>query len=63
MPGRQRKDPGDGPPIVAEDAGGVPPTHTPKAPSFVMCEGVRTDLEQTGETVDPFTGKTVTRED
>jgi hypothetical protein len=35
----------------------------PPGPSFGMCEGVRADLEQVGETVDPFTGQLVTRED
>lgn len=35
----------------------------PTAPSFGMSEGTRTDLEQVEKTTDPFTGKTVTRED
>lgn len=35
----------------------------PTAPSFGMCEGVRTDLEQVDKTTDPFTGKTVTRDE
>lgn len=35
----------------------------PEAPSFGMSEGVRADLEQVEKTTDPFTGKTVTRED
>lgn len=55
----RRKDPGDGPPTVAGQAERPAPT----APSFGICEGVRTDLEQVKETTDPFTGKVVTRED
>jgi hypothetical protein len=35
----------------------------PAAPSFGMCEGVRTDLEQVEKTTDPFTGQTVTRDE
>lgn len=34
----------------------------PAAPSFGMCEGVRADLEQSGKTTDPFTGKVLTAE-
>lgn len=35
----------------------------PVAPSFGMSEGTRADLEQVEKTTDPFTGKTVTRDD
>lgn len=62
MPGRKRADLSDNPTVTeADDRDGSPRT-APVGPSFGMCEGVRTDLEQTGKTVDPFTGKTVTRE-
>lgn len=34
-----------------------------KQPSFGISEGTRADLEQYGETTDPFTGKLLTQKD
>lgn len=44
---------------LAAAQSGRPSRPVPVAPSFGMCEGVRADLEATGKTRDPFTGKTV----
>jgi len=33
------------------------------APSFGMCQGTREEIERTGTAVDPFTGRTLTRDD
>lgn len=30
---------------------------------FGLCEGTREEIERTGEAVDPFTGRTLTRDD
>lgn len=40
----------------------VEPEKVP-APRPRLCEGVREELERTGRAMDPFTGKTLTRED
>jgi hypothetical protein len=35
----------------------------PRQPSFGISEGIRDQLEREGKAVDPFTGKTLTRDD
>lgn len=35
----------------------------PVEPSFGMSEGTRDEIERTGKSVDPFTGRTKTRDD
>lgn len=35
----------------------------PKGPSFGISEGTREELERLGVAVDPFTGRTLTRDD
>lgn len=35
----------------------------PGTPSFGMSEGTREEIERTGKSVDPFTGRTLTKDD
>jgi hypothetical protein len=39
------------------------PERSTGAPKFGMCQGTREEIERTGKAVDPFTGKTLTRDD
>lgn len=47
---------------LRESRTAVTDVRAPAAPSFGMCEGIRAELELVEKTVDPFTGKTVTRD-
>lgn len=49
--------------LAAPTRAGAPTRPAPTAPSFGLCEGVRTDLQQVEKTCDPFTGALVTRRD
>jgi hypothetical protein len=46
-------------------AAGISPDEPqkPHAPSFGISEGIRDQLEREGKAVDPFTGKSLTRDD
>lgn len=49
--------------LEQETVGETPTVARPAAPSFGLCAGTVADLEQVDKTVDPFTGKVVTRAD